>query len=101
MPENIEMPDIPKSMQKYGMTKSEMVVSKIFSGRFLIVIALTFTLCSLAWIVVNKFNDNKELVALIVGQFIFICKDIVLKYFDREDRSSEPQLGSLGEKKDV
>ena len=71
------------------MDKANMMVSKVFSGRFLVVIGLTVTLCALAWVVVNKFHDNKELVALIVGQFIFICKDIILKYFDRTDRSKE------------
>ena len=66
-------------------------LSKMLSGRFLVVIGLTATLCSLAWVVVNKFHDNKELVALIVGQFIFICKDIIIKYFDRIDRVVEGQ----------
>lgn len=59
---------------------------KLLSARFWVIIGLTFTLCVLAWQVVNKFQTNKELVALVVGQFIFICKDIILKYFDREDR---------------
>ena len=63
---------------------------KLFSGRFLVVIGLSTTLCALAWVVVNKFHDNKELVALIVGQFIFICKDIIIKYFDRGDRAVAP-----------
>ena len=64
----------------------EIILNKVFSARFLVVIGLALTLCLLAWVVVNKHSENKELVALIVGQFIFICKDIILKYFDRGDR---------------
>lgn len=71
------------------MAKLDTIISKIFSGRFIVILALVFTLCSLAWVVVNKFHDNKELVAMIVGQFIFICKDIIIKYFDRQDRQQE------------
>lgn len=74
------------------MDKATMVLNKTFSARFIISIGLTFTLCSLAWVVVNKYSDNKELVALIVGQFIFICKDIILKYFDRKDRANENEI---------
>lgn len=80
------------------MRKSDMIVSKAFSGRFLVVTGLTATLCALAWIVVNKFHDNKELVALIVGQFIFICKDIIIKYFDI-DRTQDAATVSSTETK--
>ena len=65
----------------------EKIVSKLFSARFWVIIGLTITLCLLAYQVVIKFNDNKQLVALVVGQFIFICKDIIIKYFDRDDRT--------------
>lgn len=67
----------------------EVAIKKIFSARFLVVIGLALTLCLLARDVVHKFSDNKELVALVVGQFIFICKDIIIKYFDRGDRTSK------------
>ena len=72
------------------ITIAQQSAKKLFSGRFLVVIGLSTTLCALAWVVVNKFHDNKELVALIVGQFIFICKDIIIKYFDRGDRAVAP-----------
>ena len=68
------------------MSKLDMMIAKVFSGRFLVVNLLALTLCSLAYIVVMKRSDNKELVALVVGQFIFISKDIIIKYFDRSDR---------------
>ena len=69
----------------------ELALNKILSARFLVTVGLAATLCFLAWKVVDKFSENKELVALVVGQFIFVCKDVILKYFDRNDRKEQPK----------
>ena len=60
------------------MTKSDMMVSKVFSARFIVTILLVSTACILSY--QNKFPDEA---------FVGLVTLAVNGYFNRHDRGSE------------
>lgn len=70
----------------------ELAVTKIFSARFLMAVTVSVFGCLLTWKICQTFGvTNKELVALVVGQFFMIWRDIAKDYFNRADRDAKKE----------
>lgn len=66
------------------MTKSEMIVSKVFSAKFLISIIVTLSACLITWKVIGRYPEHAG--AVITG-FMTTWMSIVKDYFQHPQTS--------------